>query len=253
MPNLLDLFSGIGGISLGLSTWFTTVGFCESDPFCQAVLQKHYPDVPLYPDITTLQKEDVPEPIHCLSAGFPCQDISGAGLEAGLDGKRSGLVREVFRLSAELQPEFVFLENVAAITHNGLLQIQAELAQLGYDARWGVVSATSVGATHSRLRWFCLASHAGIPGLQGPGHRDGLQVAEVPLVADGDSHLVGTLGTESYWDTVEPPVCRVPDGDPNWAYRIRSLGNAAIPQQVEKAFRVLIGLEPLYTKPKCIP
>lgn len=133
------------------------------------------------------------------------------------------------------------------------IMIDAEDIERVQEYTWGIVNGYGATQIHNCYCGCDRQKHQVFLHRFIMGNRDGLQVAEVPLVADGDSHLVGTLGTESYWDTVEPPVCRVPDGDPNWAYRIRSLGNAAIPQQVEKAFRVLIGLEPLYPKPKCIP
>src|SRR5574343_241000 len=107
---VLDLFSGIGGFSLGLERTggFKTIGFCEIDPFCQKVLKKHWPGVPIYDDVRTLTgiTADV------ISAGFPCQDISSAGRMAGIGGDRSGLWKEGARIVCEIRPRYLLVENV---------------------------------------------------------------------------------------------------------------------------------------------
>ena len=115
--NVLDLFSGIGGFSLGLErAGMKTVAFCEIEPFCRAVLAKHWPGVPIYEDVRSLTGAGlasagiVPDAI---CGGFPCQDISIAGKGAGLDGERSGLWHEYRRLIAEIRPRWVIIENVA--------------------------------------------------------------------------------------------------------------------------------------------
>ena len=117
---LLDLFSGIGAFSLGLErAGFTTVAFCEIEPFCRRVLAKHWPDVPIYDDVRHLDaarlRDDGIDRIEAICGGFPCQDISVAGRGAGLDGERSGLWREYRRLVGELRPLHVIVENVGAL------------------------------------------------------------------------------------------------------------------------------------------
>jgi DNA (cytosine-5)-methyltransferase 1 len=112
---VLDLFSGIGGFSLGLERTggFETVAFCEIEPFPRKVLAKHWPDVPCFHDVRTLTASDV-GPIDVITGGFPCQDISLAGKQAGLGTEtRSGLWSEIVRLVGELRPQFVIVENVA--------------------------------------------------------------------------------------------------------------------------------------------
>src|SRR5690348_7144513 len=117
---VLDLFSGIGGFSLGLERTggFETVAFCEIDPFCRRVLAKHWPNVPCFEDVTTLRGESV-GPVDAICGGFPCQDISYAGNGAGLAGARSGLWFEYARLIRELGPKLVLVENVAALLSRG--------------------------------------------------------------------------------------------------------------------------------------
>lgn len=117
---LLDLFSGLGGFSLGLerSGGFETVAFCEIEEFPRRILAKHWPEVPCYHDVTkltadALQRDGIA--VDVISAGFPCQDLSVAGKRAGIEGERSGLWSEVVRLSGELRPKLIFLENVSAL------------------------------------------------------------------------------------------------------------------------------------------
>ncbi len=150
---VLDLFSGIGGFSLGLERTggFETVAFCEIDPFCRRVLAKHWSSVPCFEDVTTLRGEDVGT-VDVICGGFPCQDISSAGLGAGLDGARSGLWSEFARLIGELRPRFILVENVAALLGRGIDRVLGDMAALGYDAEWHCIPASAVGALHRRDR-----------------------------------------------------------------------------------------------------
>lgn len=161
----LDLFSGIGGITLALGDWVRPVAYCEIDRYAQGVLLSRMADgslpiAPIWDDITTLRGKDLPG-IDIIYGGFPCQDISIAGTGKGLSGSRSGLFREIMRLVDEIRPSFIFLENVPAITHRGLGEVTAEITRRGYDCRWTIVSAAEVGAPHLRKRWFLLAHASG--------------------------------------------------------------------------------------------
>lgn len=160
--NGLDLFSGIGGITLALKPWVTTIAYCEQDRYAQGVLLSRMRDGyidsgPIWDDVRTLSASDFATEVDIIFGGFPCQDISTAGRGAGLAGERSGLFFEIVRLTDELRPAFVFLENVPAITARGLGAIVGEFAELGYDCRWTLVSAAELGAPHIRKRWFLLA------------------------------------------------------------------------------------------------
>ena len=162
---VLDLFSGIGGFSLGLERTggFETVAFCEIDPFCRRVLAKHWPDVPCFEDVTTLRGEDV-GPVDVVCGGFPCQDLSVAGKGEGLDGSRSGLWTEIARLVSELRPRFVIVENVANLLAGPSSKpggwfgrVLGDLAERGYDAEWRNIPAWLVGRPHSRERVWLVA------------------------------------------------------------------------------------------------
>jgi len=156
--NILDLFSGIGGFSLGLErAGMKTVAFCEVDKKCQQVLKKHWPGVPIFDDVSTLKGEDIEETVDVICGGFPCQDISLAGKGAGLEGKRSGLWSEFKRLIEEIKPKYAIIENVSALRGRGLDQVLREISEIGYDAEWHCITAASVGAPHRRDRIWILA------------------------------------------------------------------------------------------------
>lgn len=160
--NGLSLFAGIGGLDLGLErAGVSVVGQVEIDPFCRQVLAKHWPAVPRHDDVRTaadwwLNGEDRPH-VDLVFGGFPCQDISNAGLRAGIDGERSGLWGAFADTVRRLRPRYVLLENVAALLARGAGRVLGELAEIGYDAEWDCVPAAAVGAPHLRDRWFCVA------------------------------------------------------------------------------------------------
>jgi DNA (cytosine-5)-methyltransferase 1 len=159
--NVLDLFSGIGGFSLGLErAGMRTVAFCEIDDYCRAVLRKHWPSVPCYQDIRELTAGRLARDgifVDVICGGFPCQDISAAGKGAGITGERSGLWFEYARLIGEIRPRFVIVENVAALLARGLGEVLGELAAIGYDAEWHCIPASAVGAPHRRDRIWIVA------------------------------------------------------------------------------------------------
>jgi DNA (cytosine-5)-methyltransferase 1 len=173
--NVLDLFSGIGGFSLGLErAGMRTVAFCEIDPYCRAVLRRRWPGIPCYEDVRDLSGQRLWDDgntvsIQVICGGFPCQDISRAGNGAGITGERSGLWSEYRRLIGDLRPQFVIVENVAALLERGIDVVCGDLAGFGYDAEWSIVSSCAFGASHMRQRMFIVAyphSEHGRSGLR---------------------------------------------------------------------------------------
>ncbi len=158
----LDLFSGIGGITLALSPWVQPTAYCECDEYCQSILlarmaDRSLPEAPIWDDVTTLDGRQFEGIVDIIYGGFPCQNITTAGRGAGLEGERSRLFFEIVRLAKEIKPSFLFLENVPAIRTRGLDVVVNQLADLGYDCRWDYLSAYDMGAPHLRKRWFLLA------------------------------------------------------------------------------------------------
>lgn len=168
-----SLFSGIGGIDLGLERAGMQCAWqVEIDDYAQKVLAKHWPNTPRFRDVRAIGRHvgDIHTCyipvwyVDVLAGGFPCQDISDAGKQAGIDGERSGLWAEFYRLIRELRPRFVIVENVAALLHRGMGRVLGDLAACGYDADWQIISAESVGAPHLRERVFIVAYSAGTHG-----------------------------------------------------------------------------------------
>ena len=157
-----SLFSGIGGLDLGIERGLASAGVAaetiwqvEQSDYCRRILARHWPHAERYTDVRTVTASSV-HPIDVLCGGFPCQDISTAGKGAGLSGEKSGLFFEMARIIRELEPRIVVMENVPAITSRGLDTVLGTMAALGYDARWGGLRASEVGAPHRRERWFCV-------------------------------------------------------------------------------------------------
>jgi DNA (cytosine-5)-methyltransferase 1 len=278
--NVLDLFSGIGGFSLGLErAGMRTVAFCEIDPYCRRVLHKHWPDVPVFGDVRNLTAKvlantigntlrDQPrrrdgargtntsEPQHngsqwidVIAGGFPCQDISVAGKGAGLGGEHSGLWSEYARIIGEVRPRYVIVENVAALLGRGLARVLGDLAALGFDAEWHCIPASAVGAPHRRDRIWIVA-YACDPGRRRQSANGGM-ANSVSERSQGSiwTKLLGLSewehqpsGGSSHW-LAEPDVGRVAHGVSNRVDRLRALGNAVVPQIPEIIGRAIMNAE----------
>jgi DNA (cytosine-5)-methyltransferase 1 len=239
MLTVLDLFSGIGGFSLGLERTggFKTVAFCEIDPYCRKVLAKHWPEVPCYDDIRTLvlprRFTDV------IVGGFPCQDISTAGEGAGIEGERSGLWKEYARLIGEIRPQFIIVENVAALLGRGLNVVLGDLTSLGYDAEWYVISAKDLGAPHLRERVWIIAYPNG-NGLETNANQIELRNQEFRV------RYAPILYRSNVWDGPHPNrarIFRVDNGVSSDVDRLRALGNAVVPQIPELIGRAILTYE----------
>lgn len=173
-----SLFSGIGGIDLGL----THAGMecrwqVEIDRRCQQVLERHWPGIPRFPDATWVGRTNL-KYVDLICGGFPCQDISLAGKGEGLGGSRSGLWRQFARIIRELRPKYVLVENVPALLGRGMGIVLGDLAEAGYDAEWEVLSACAFGAPHTRERLFILAYPQSVQS--GSGLRSGGETGEEP-------------------------------------------------------------------------
>lgn len=225
MLTSIDLFSGIGGMALGLRNVARPSIYCEIDPSCQEVLRRRMKagDLTLA-RIAENVRELVPErQVDLVTAGFPCQDISCSSTTAtGVEGARSGLVSHVLRIARQSHARFIFLENSPFILTRGLHVLLKLLADHGFrEVRWCILSASHVGAPHMRKRWFCVAKHSKANWRDAPE-------AHLPKVS---------------W-TGEPYARILPKRDTAVskvrACRCAMLGNAAVPQCVAFAWNSLI-------------
>lgn len=266
---VLDLFSGIGGFSLGLERTggFETVAFCEIEEFPRQILAKHWPDVPCHKDVRELKGEDV-GPVDVICGGYPCQPFSTAGKRLGSEDDRH-LWPEYRRLVEELRPSWIIGENVAGHVSMGLDNVLSDLEALGYATRTFIIPACAVGAFHRRDRLWIVA-HAEIMQRDGgeyhtrTGQRQepefGKRNGKVTMAHTNQARLQGrqeagglgsigqglfkhTIGrTDSYrtvWP-VEPDVGRVASGVPNRVDRLKALGNAVVPQIPEMIGRAIL-------------
>lgn len=243
---LLDTFSGIGGFSYAAERivgGFKTVAFVEREPFCQQVLQQHWPTVPIYDDITTFNPEPYSADVVC--GGFPCQDISLAGKQAGIkEGTRSGLFYELMRVVRLVRPQYVVLENVSAILANGLDTVLGTLAEAGFDAEWACIPASAVGACHQRDRWWLVAytDNTRMEAARSKQQSARLeQHGELGFTANTSSERLERPQHQE-WRAAEqlcpnwggyiskPVLCRGDDGLSNRVDRLKALGNAVVPQ-----------------------
>lgn len=213
-----SLFSGIGGIDVGLEAAGMEVAWqVEADLFCRTVL-KQYWTCPVYDDVRHIPADAAP--VDVLAGGFPCQDLSQAasGWEPpGLDGARSGLWSEYANLIRRFQPRYVIVENVAILRHRGLHRVLGDLAHLGYDAEWDVFPAAAFGAPHRRARLWLVA----YPNRN--SQPDG--------TFDDETCVLPRTGPTNRGWPHPPEGVRMDDGFPRGMdrARLRALGNAVVP------------------------
>jgi hypothetical protein len=223
----VDLFSGIGGITLALRGFVKPLMYCEIDPVCRSVLERNMktgrlPRAPVCEDVLRLPDDPTMKSIlqkgtvDIVTGGWPCVGFSMFGKREGMDNKHSSLFFALMNvIDACARPSFVFLENVPPVLRDGMDTVHRELSRRGYDMAWTLMTASAVGAPHQRKRWFCLAVQRDVV------HHKNLRTF---------------LKYSPYrWD--REPVPRMAPGDDNDANaRCSMLGNAVVPDCVRRAF-----------------
>lgn len=234
--NVLSLFSGIGGLDLA-AEWagMRTVAFCERDQFCQKVLRKHWPNVPIFDDVMTLKGSDIHEPVGLITGGFPCQPYSTSGKQLGRDDDRH-LWPEYRRLVEELGPDWVVGENVVGIVNLELDNVLTDLESLGYATRAFDIPASAVGAFHERRR-IAIVAHSKRQRQQGSWER-GQSRHPAPNPYREASGLVDAFQRKAL-----PHVCGRHDGIPADLDAIKALGNAVMPQHFYPIFKAIADIE----------
>jgi DNA (cytosine-5)-methyltransferase 1 len=237
---VLDLFSGIGGFSLGLeAAGMEAVAFCEFDDHARKVLTKHWPNVPIHNDVRDLDGTQYRGSVDVVCGGFPCQDLSNAGKKAGIEGDRSSLYREMLRVISECMPRYAIFENVSALlTGDGgrwFAKFLYDLAAIGFDAEWHCISASELGAHHHRDRVWIIA----YPDMQ--------RCKGVAKIADFLQQQIQSVRsfetTRDRFNLSESPLYRADDGVCGRSHRLKQLGNAVVPQIPEAIGRAIMETE----------
>jgi DNA (cytosine-5)-methyltransferase 1 len=274
--NELHLFAGAGGGILGgMLLGHTTVCAVEIEPYCRKVLLQRQrdgilPKFPIWDDVCTFDGNPWRGKVDVVCGGFPCQDISAAGKGAGITGERSGLWGEMARIISEIRPKYAFVENSPMLTLRGLDRVLGDLSEMGYDARWGVVGASHVGAPHRRERIWILAYSTQLFSNGGNDNsRVGLERETQSKLGNdcgaknvADSNLSQCQGTRqpsrsnqkypnplpygAWWrhDPAETPkscMGRMANGVANRVDRLKAIGNGQVSIVAATAFRILKG------------
>jgi DNA (cytosine-5)-methyltransferase 1 len=228
---VLSLFSGIGGLDLGLErAGMTIAGQVEIDPWCRKILAKHWPEVPRHDDVRTCAEWWGGRTADLVCGGFPCQPASEAGQRQAQDDPRwlwpafAGALRGI-------RPRRVLAENVPGLLDRGMGEVLGDLASLGYDAEWSILSACAMGAPHSRERLFIVA-HAQGERCERRGKPSLPASSRVASQGLRDRH-------RRHW-TAEPRPHGVAYGVPSRVDRLRGVGNAVVPQVAEHIGRLIM-------------
>jgi len=273
--NELALFAGAGGGILGghLLGW-RTVCAVEWEQYPASVLCARQndgllPTFPIWDDVQTFDGKPWRGIVDVVSGGFPCQDISAAGKGAGIEGEKSGMWSHMARIIGEVRPQYTFIENSPMLTIRGLESVLADLAKMGFDAEWGVLSAADVGANHLRERIWIVGKnteqHRLFPHTLHNGDRWGQQQSEsieetngnLPNAKCGDvskfklqqrtvlqksrktpNRFGNGIGNAVWWST-EPSVGRVANGLAGAVDRIKAIGNGQVPLCAATAWKLL--------------
>ena len=271
--NELALFAGAGGGILGghLLGW-RTICAVEWEAYPASVLCARQNDgflssFPIWDDVQTFDGKPWRGIVDVVSGGFPCQDISAAGKGAGIEGERSGMWKEMARVICEVRPKYVFVENSPMLTSRGLGTVLGDLAKMGFDAAWGVLGASDIGAKHHRERiWICAKqpnflsysehnrngwreqqskssekkkSRISNPtSIRQQGQRKYEQSINTAQNCQRKADYVKSIGSPDFW-SVEPNVGRVADGVVARMDRLKALGNGQVPLCAATAWKLL--------------
>lgn len=274
--NELSLFSGAGGgILAGKLLGWRTVCAVEWEPYPAAILcarqnEGLLENFPIWDDVQTFDGKPWRGIVDVISGGFPCQDISIAGKGIGINGERSGMWKHMARIIGEVRPQFVFVENSPALIHRGLGTVLGNLSEMGYDAKWGIISAKAIGANHKRDRiWIVGNSYNHVQSAakvsRGTLSRDDCDKTgesqtcqssrpslQHEILGDTESSRFTTrtegqrerqpwgasIGSPQWWQT-EPDVGRVANGVAFRVDRLKALGNGQVPLCAATAWNIL--------------
>ena len=240
--NELALFAGAGGGILGgyLLGWRTVCAVEWADYPRKVLLARQrdgiLPRFPIWDDVQTFDGKPWRGRVDVVSGGFPCQDISSAGKGAGINGERSGMWTHMARIIGEVEPEWVLVENSPLLTSRGLDAVLRDLAQMGYDAEWGVLGARDIGLLHLRERIWIVAHSKSVKSRKSP-ERERWSDSFRGSSDCGRAEIARRI--QSDWNTVESSLGRVADGVADKLDRLKAIGNGQVSGVAAFAFHSL--------------
>ncbi|MGY1952534.1 DNA cytosine methyltransferase [Pseudomonas pergaminensis] len=246
--NELALFAGAGrGILSGHLLGWRTVCAVERDAYAAQILAQRQtdgllPPFPIWSDVCSFNGRPWRGLVDVVSGGFPCQDISAAGNGLGIDGARSGLWRQMARITDEVRPRYVELENSPLLVGRGLAVVLGDLAEMGYDAQWGVIGAADFAAPHQRNRiWLIAEDSTQALANTGSEHGQGVLSCRIDPPIRGKPHKrsTGSCGDGIGWWSSEPGLGRVAHGVAYRLDRLKAIGNGQVPVVAASAFKLL--------------
>ena len=236
---VLDLFSGIGGFSLGLErAGMETIAFCEFDKHARKVIKKHWPDIPIHKDVRLLDGKKYKGSADVVCGGFPCQDLSSAGHQKGFSGDRSSLYIEMLRIISECGPRYAIFENVSGLLTGDqgrwFAKFLYDLAAIGYDAEWHSIPASYVGRPQNRDRVWIIAYPKSL-NVEQMVFKRGLSCKLRGVGRENISRISRSMD--------QPRMDRVANGVSPGVDRFKRLGNSVVPQIPELIGRAIMEIE----------
>ena len=271
----LALFAGAGGGILGgkLLGWRTVCAVEREAHPAQVLAQRQNDGIlepfPIWSDVSTFDGRPWRGCVDVVSGGFPCQDISSAGKGAGIEGERSGMWKHMARIIGEVRPRFAYMENSPLLVGRGLALVIGDLAEMGYDACWGIMGAADVGAPHQRDRIWILAYPTELQRNGGQNNRKNSETSSQQFGSSDCERKVPNASSERQqgqrWPinamysakerkgktnnavsncgwSIEPELGRVANGLANGMDRLKAIGNGQVPRVAAEAFLRLMGI-----------
>lgn len=218
-----SLFSGIDGFGIGAKVaGIKTIWSCEIESYQRQVLKKYFPNTFQYEDIRDIQKTKY---VDIISGGFPCQDISIAGKGIGIEGERSGLWTEMYRIIRYIRPKYVIIENSPMLLVRGFEKVLCNLSEIRYDVQWQCISNSDFGFPHKRERLYAFAYDT-----------SKVRRTTIPFFAEiscktkeSFDREFGGISCDSFWSEYYSEFLRMDNGISDNVHRIESVGNAVNP------------------------
>jgi DNA (cytosine-5)-methyltransferase 1 len=229
-----SLFSGIGGFEIGAErAGIKNIWACEIEKYQRNILKNNFKSTQLYYDIKDMQR---PRQVDIISGGFPCQDISIAGKGGGINGERSGLWNEMYRIIREVRPGFVIIENSPALLIRGFEKVLCDLSKIGYDAEWKCLSNKDFGYPHKRERVYIIA-YTNKKRFKSDNQEHG-KFKSIFKQQSPNTRMSHSIAKRIY-EMPDSSDIRINNGFRNWTHRVSCIGNSVNPSLTHYLFKCI--------------